>query len=543
MKMNVSIGPVSLPAFGPVFRRGRMALGISLLGLSSMMHVALASEPPVAAGCLENSAAWFTAEDSSRSVEALGKDLHVDGWVFFGSDHMAETFGDTSQRDESLPAYVQGLAVASGAKTARVAFYARIPVPDASAEHFGTLTLMGVEGTPELLSFRIGSSPPPIVRVAVLVDNLGTDFGYAPRGLRLDVNGVEGSPVAASPDGEPDWVFWYLKGVKEGDEVSLSVQPSQGVAAVGGLVFLSGAAGVSRQAAKEGTLPIIDRKVGEFSRDGEYVKDYYVFKEGDTFHLFYNVGAAGEKQDWQQPGNEKAFGHATSKDLKTWEHHPRILQAVPGTWEGEVVSAPCVLKHNGTYYLFYTGFDDRVLGKQSIGFASSKDLFNWERHPGNPVYEAPPWTARNQSGWLDCRDAHVIKSGDEFLMFTMVTTAEGKGAIAVASSSDLIAWKDLGPAVVTFTTPESPRVFEHDGSYYMIASSAHGKELFKTANPKTGPWESLSFRWPSPGLWSGWEMVEDGGRTIFSAFEWQPFGNQIRFWNVRWKDGTPIVVY
>jgi beta-fructofuranosidase len=520
-----------------------MALGISLLGLSSMMHVALASEPPVAAGCLENSAAWFTAEDSSRPVEALGKDLHVDGWVFFGSDHMAETFGDTSQRNESLPAYVQGLAVASGAKTARVAFYARIPVPDASAEHFGTLTLIGVEGTPELLSFRIGSSPPPIVRVAVLVDNLGTDFGYAPRGLRLDVNGVEGSPVAASPDGEPDWVFWDLKGVKEGDEVSLSVQPSQGVAAVGGLVFLSGTPGVERRALAAGVLPVIDRKVGEFSRDGEYVKDYYVFREGDTYHLFYNVGTAAEVQNWEQPGNEKAFGHATSKDLKSWEHHPRILPVVPGTWEGEVVSAPSIIKRDGTYYMFYTGFDDRVKGKQSIGLATSKDLFSWERHAGNPVYEAPPWTARNPNGWIDCRDAHVMKYGDEFLMFTMVTTAAGQGAIAVASSPDLVTWTDLGPAVVTFTTPESPRVFEHGGNYYMFASSAHGKELFRTTNPKTGPWESIPFCWPGPGLWSGWEVTDYDKRTIFSAFEWKMNGNLIRFWDVRWNDAIPSAVY
>jgi hypothetical protein len=381
------------------------------------------------------------------------------------------------------------------------------------------------------------------VRLAVLVDNLGTDSGYVPRSLRLDVNGIEGIPATVMPDGQPDWIFWDLPGLKEGAEISLYVQSQQGVSTIGGLVFFSETAGVLHKPIKEGLLPVIDRKVGEFSREGEYMKDYYVFREGDTYHLFYNVGKASATQEWTEPGNEKAFGHATSKDLKKWEHHPRILEAVPGTWEGEVVSAPSVIKRDGTYYLFYTGFDDRVRGKQSIGFATSKDLFHWERHAGNPVYEAPPWTARNPSGWLDCRDAHVIAYGKEFLLFTMVTTAEGKGAIAVASSPDLVKWKDLGPAVVTFTTPESPRVFEHDGLYYMFASSAHGKELFKTANPKTGPWESIAFAWPAPGLWSGWEVVENGKRTIFSAFEWKTFGNFIRFWDVRWNQGVPSVVY
>jgi len=56
--------------------------------------------------------------------------------------------------------------------------------------------------------------------------------------------------------------------------------------------------------------------------------------------MFYNVGNAGQSQDWQETGNEKAFGHATSTDLVNWQHHPRVLPVVPGTWEGNVVSAP-----------------------------------------------------------------------------------------------------------------------------------------------------------------------------------------------------------
>jgi hypothetical protein len=128
-------------------------------------------------------------------------------------------------------------------------------------------------------------------------------------------------------------------------------------------------------------------------------------------------------------------------------------------------------------------------------------------------------------------------------MFTMVATKEGKGAIALASSKNLLEWKDLGPAVVLFKEPESPRVFEHDGKFYMFATSAYGKQLLRTANPKVGPWEEVPFRWPAPGLWSGWEVIEYGDRTVFSAFDWKSYGNHIRFWNVRWKDGMPNVVY
>ena len=283
--------------------------------------------------------------------------------------------------------------------------------------------------------------------------------------------------------------------------------------------------------------------IGEFSHEGEYVKDYFVIKEGDTFHLFYNVGVASDTQGWQEPNNEKAFGHATSKDLKIWQHHPRILKVIPNSFEGQVVSAPSIVKYKGLFYMVYSGFDDRTTGLQSIGLATSKDLYNWERCATNPVNAAPDWTIRNPNGWVDFRDAHIIRYKKEFLMFTMTTTKEGKGAIALSSSKDAKKWTDLGPALITFSQPESPRVFEHKGIYYMFASSSNGRILYKTKDPKANNWTEVPFEWPTGGLWSGWEVVEFKGHTIFSAFQWKMNGNFIRFWDIDWKGETPIVKY
>jgi sucrose-6-phosphate hydrolase SacC (GH32 family) len=285
------------------------------------------------------------------------------------------------------------------------------------------------------------------------------------------------------------------------------------------------------------------RHIGEFYREGEYVKDNFIIKEKDTYHLFYNVGDASPTQDWQEPNNEKAFGHATSKDLKNWQHHPRILQVIPDTWEGQVVSAPSVLKFKGLFYMVYSGFDNRVIGKQSIGLATSKDLFNWERCKNNPVITAPEWTMVNPNGWIDFRDAHIIRYGNEFLLFTMTTTKEGKGAIALASSKDAEKWTDMGPALITFSQPESPRVFEHKGTFYMFATSSLGRVLYKTKNPKSNNWTEVPFVWPTGGLWSGWEVVEEEGRTIFSAFQWKMNGNFIRYWDIDWHGETPVVKY
>jgi sucrose-6-phosphate hydrolase SacC (GH32 family) len=283
--------------------------------------------------------------------------------------------------------------------------------------------------------------------------------------------------------------------------------------------------------------------IGEFSREGEYIKDYFVFREGDTFHLFYNVGDASPTQDWQESNNEKAFGHATSTDLNNWQHHPRILRVIPDSWEGQVVSAPSILKYKDVYYMIYTGFDDRVFGKQTIGLATSKDLYNWERYENNPIQEAPEWVRRNPNGWIDFRDAHIIRYKKEFLMFTMATNTKGEGAIALSVSNDLIHWKDMGPALITFDQPESPRVFKHKETYYMFASSSLGKVLYKTKDPKSNDWTEVSFNWPTGGVWSGWEVTELNGQSVFSAFLWKPNGNFIRFWEINWQGETPVVRY
>ena len=226
------------------------------------------------------------------AVPLLGKDLGVGGWIFFGSDRLKNEFGDTSHRSESLPAYVREIAVAPGTKTARFDGYGKTPIPGGKVDHAGTLTLSDSDGMVELISIRMGSKAPGDLRLAVLVDNLGSPE-YVPRGVSLAIDGVEGSAAEVSPNGQPDWVFWDLAGLKDGSEITLRVRSEKKVAAVGGLVFLSKEAGRAEEGKVSGPLPVVDRKIGEFSREGEYVKDYYVFREGETFHLFCPEEQAG----------------------------------------------------------------------------------------------------------------------------------------------------------------------------------------------------------------------------------------------------------
>ncbi len=392
-------------------------------------------------------------------------------------------------------------------------------------------------------AFRFELSSDAAFRLGIMVDAFNSP-DFAPDFISVRLDGGDGFCINATPltrDNSPDLVLFDING-KAGESytVSLHRKPPVAGAELGfSLITFDRLSGVDSQPPPEK----ISAQIGEFSREGEYMKDYYLFNEGGTIHLFYNVGTASATQGWNEAGNEKAFGHATSKDLKHWEHHPRVLHAIPGTWEGEVVSAPSIVKHEGVYYMVYTGFDDRVHGKQSIGLATSKDLFEWKRHPGNPVCTAPDWVITHPNGWVDFRDAHIIRHGDEFLMFTMATTTKGEGAIALASSKDAVTWQDHGPAIITFSQPESPRVFEHNGTFYMFATSANGRKLVKTRDPKSNKWEDVPFEWPAPGLWSGWEVVEFEGRTVFAAFLWKTDGNFIRFWDVEWDGDVPRVIY
>ncbi|MEN6449865.1 MAG: hypothetical protein ABFC96_05175 [Thermoguttaceae bacterium] len=283
--------------------------------------------------------------------------------------------------------------------------------------------------------------------------------------------------------------------------------------------------------------------VGHFESPGEYVKDFFVVKHGDTYHLFYNVGTADGKQDWASPGNEESFGHATSKDLKGWARHDRVMKIQGNAWEGKTVSAPSILRTGDGFSMVYTGFDRQANGCQRIGLATSRDLFAWHRYEGNPIYEGPAWTDWKRGVWADCRDAHLIEHGGKHYMFTMVRCKDGQGAIAIARSNDLRHWTDLGSAIRVPGAPESPTVFEHGGKFYLIVG-ADVAACYMSDDIESNHWRRVArFKYPPKGFWSGFEVFSDGSRLIAAAFEWKMNGNHIDFWDLQFDGDKPYVVY
>jgi beta-fructofuranosidase len=176
-------------------------------------------------------------------------------------------------------------------------------------------------------------------------------------------------------------------------------------------------------------------------------------------------------------------GHATSWDLRSWEHKGTTFAPAEApawddytTWTGSVVQ-----DDDGLWHLFYTGARRSEDGlKQRIGHATSTDLHTWQRvgdglalDLSGDLYEeyAPdhwhdramrdPWVMRDpQGGWMMFFTARIPG----------VPEPNAGGAIGFATSPDLYDWTLQPPAYAggTFGQMEVPQVLENGGRWYCL---------------------------------------------------------------------------
>lgn len=238
---------------------------------------------------------------------------------------------------------------------------------------------------------------------------------------------------------------------------------------------------------------------------GQPINDHTLIHDGSIWHLFHiwlppgitcprkpgtNVAAA-----YASDPRDRVIGHATSRDLLTWDTLPDILPKTDARWETcPGANAPFVVKDRESYVLFYSRYcnqDGVPFNIQQIGRATSDDLIHWEEDPENPVFHPGdfwcPWKERSGDFFRPacCRDPHVIRYGPGWLLFYVAMTREPRVcAVAVASSEDLRNWTDCGPV---FTAPitdhgsemiESPCVLFRDGQWHLFFT--HGRQSFWT---------------------------------------------------------------
>jgi predicted GH43/DUF377 family glycosyl hydrolase len=125
----------------------------------------------------------------------------------------------------------------------------------------------------------------------------------------------------------------------------------------------------------------------------------------------------------------------------------------PGSWDAGMVESPAVWKdqHRGIYGMVYTGYAQLHPGRRGydavadpqIGLAWSRDLIQWERHPGSPLLGAS-----GIEGAPDERGATGPflwqESGRYYLFYFGVTARgyeRGRKTLNLATSTDLIHWE------------------------------------------------------------------------------------------------------
>ncbi len=122
--------------------------------------------------------------------------------------------------------------------------------------------------------------------------------------------------------------------------------------------------------------------------DDRWIWDFWLADDGERHHLFY-LQAPRSIGDPHLRHWNVSIGHAVSDDLTRWEVIADALApGPPGAWDDAATWTGSVGRHDGTWWMFYTGAtsgDDALVRR--IGAATSDDLVTWRRHDRNPLVE------------------------------------------------------------------------------------------------------------------------------------------------------------
>ncbi len=143
------------------------------------------------------------------------------------------------------------------------------------------------------------------------------------------------------------------------------------------------------------------------------------------------------------------------------EGNPVFKGSGVSTWDEKIRERGFILREDGIYHMWYTGFRDQPDAEMHLGYATSLDGQVWTRYADNPIFD---------DGWVE--DMMVVKSDSLYYMF-----AEGRDDIAhLLTSSDRIHWTERGPLDVRYVNGEplskgaygTPTVWLEGGTWYLF---------------------------------------------------------------------------
>lgn len=207
-----------------------------------------------------------------------------------------------------------------------------------------------------------------------------------------------------------------------------------------------------------------------------------------VYHAYPNAGYE------QGPA---VIGLCWTDDLFHWHVEPPCLTAGEGAaWERGGLYKPCLVEHDGTFYLFYNAKNEDRRWREQTGVATSRDLRTWQRYDGNPVLRNG-----SEATWDDrfASDPCVLLDRDKWLLFYFGLDSHGKARDLLATGTDPFHFRKSGEIVVDVGPPGSvdstyahkPSVIFHDGVLYHFYCAVSGKganEVRGISVARSKPW-------------------------------------------------------
>jgi beta-fructofuranosidase len=233
-----------------------------------------------------------------------------------------------------------------------------------------------------------------------------------------------------------------------------------------------------------------------------------------------------------QAGN-KAILHLTSSDLVNWvEHAPALI--------GCCISTGSILKHQGTYYMFYTTEDE------DIGLVTSDNPWFFDKnttrkvampegpHAGaSPYHDAALLYCEAEELWWLMFEAHVKvnekRRVDVALYKAKSLEGPWKRCEALYSHPEL--YVNLENSNKFHRYVSCPEVFRQGDTWYLNYLS-HGT-LYHTASTPYGPWGEPKGQYNSDFMTAGSRSATDGKRRLnwgFFTYRPTPEGDPIHYY-------------
>jgi len=190
-------------------------------------------------------------------------------------------------------------------------------------------------------------------------------------------------------------------------------------------------------------------------------------KVGDTWHVFFQHNPAG-------PWHEAiAWGHASSRDLATWRHHPVAFSPTPGGPDAFGCWSGCYVPGGEQPTVAYSGVRDETLRSTVCVRHGSPDLETW----GEPAVVAETPDADDVAVM---RDPYVFSFAGSLWALLGAGLRDGTPAVLLFNRDDEAAWTyeglfltGAGPALAAADTAdiwECPQLVQLGGRWVLVLS-------------------------------------------------------------------------